>query len=419
MVRFKQILCVLLFTILSGSMMAQNNTNSPYTRYGYGQLSDQGFGNSKAMGGIAYGVRDRLHINPSNPASYTAVDSLTFLFDVGVTLQNTNFSDGKTKINAKNSSFDYVAMQFRLRRGMGLTLGLLPYSNVGYNVKENIESTEDPSMNHTTNYYGEGGMHQLFLGLGMNVFKNFSVGANISYLWGETSKSRAVIYNSSAIYSFSEETNVHVKDIKLDFGAQYTHRFNRKNELIAGVTFTPKRSLNNEAYVETASSILVRKDTVATFEMPNSFGVGFTYRYDNRLTVGLDYTLQKWGDITYMNTENAFCDYSKIAFGAEFLPSYQGRSLFSSLKYRVGAYYSEPYYKAQDADTRATYRAAKEYGVTAGIAVPMVRSRTVLNLSVQYSKVNGQKDNIINENYLRFNIGITFNERWFAKLKVN
>ena len=66
------------------------------------------------MGGIAYGLRNGYQINASNPASYTAIDSLTFLFDAGMTLQNANFKDGNVKTNAKNSSFDYLAMQFRL-----------------------------------------------------------------------------------------------------------------------------------------------------------------------------------------------------------------------------------------------------------------------------------------------------------------
>ena len=93
MVGYKQTLCALLLTILlPGVAIAQNNTNSPYTRYGYGQLADQSFANSKAMGGIAYGLRDGSHINPLNPASYTAIDSLTFLFDGGFSMQNTNFS---------------------------------------------------------------------------------------------------------------------------------------------------------------------------------------------------------------------------------------------------------------------------------------------------------------------------------------
>ena len=101
MVGFKHTLCALLLTMVTGMAIAQNNTNSPYTRYGYGDLSDQSFGNSKAMGGIAFGLRDGAQINPLNPASYTAIDSLTFIFEGGVSLQNMNISGGGVKLNAK------------------------------------------------------------------------------------------------------------------------------------------------------------------------------------------------------------------------------------------------------------------------------------------------------------------------------
>ena len=84
MTLFKRLINICLFCIVATAAMAQSGTNSPYTRYGFGQLSDQSFGNSKAMGGIAYGLRDGLHINAANPASYSAVDSLTFLFDAGM-----------------------------------------------------------------------------------------------------------------------------------------------------------------------------------------------------------------------------------------------------------------------------------------------------------------------------------------------
>ena len=169
MTRFRQTLLVLLLTILSGAMVAQNNTNSPYTRYGYGQLADQGSGNSKAMGGIAYGLRDRYQTNFANPASYTAVDSLTFMFDGGISMQNTNFSNGAVKKNAKNSSFDYITMQFRLSKWGAMSIGLLPYSNVGYSMYESGE-TEDGTP-YVNTFSGEGGLHQLYLGAGFKILK--------------------------------------------------------------------------------------------------------------------------------------------------------------------------------------------------------------------------------------------------------
>ena len=192
MVGFKHTLCALLLTMVTGMAIAQNNTNSPYTRYGYGDLSDQSFGNSKAMGGIAFGLRDGAQINPTNPASYTAIDSLTFLFEGGVSLQNMNISGGGLKLNAKNASFDYLAMQFRLAPWMAMSVGLLPYSNVGYTVSDS--QTTDNGLAYSRSFTGDGGLHQMYVGAGVKVLKNLSVGVNASYFWGDITRTRTIIY---------------------------------------------------------------------------------------------------------------------------------------------------------------------------------------------------------------------------------
>ena len=93
---------------------AENGMNSPYTRYGFGQLSTMELGANKGMGGVGIGLHNSNQINLLNPASYAAVDTLTFLLDIGMSLHNTNFAEGGVKMNARNTTFDYLAMQFRL-----------------------------------------------------------------------------------------------------------------------------------------------------------------------------------------------------------------------------------------------------------------------------------------------------------------
>lgn len=419
MTGFRQTLLVLLLTMLSGAMVAQNNTNSPYTRYGYGQLADQGSGNSKAMGGIAYGLRDKYQTNFVNPASYTAVDSLTFMFDGGISLQNTNFSDGNVKMNAKNSSFDYITMQFRLTKWGAMSIGLLPYSNVGYTLGNYQEIEGTSSDASTTTYSGEGGLHQLYVGAGFKILKNLSVGANISYLWGDITHSRIqrFPYNSST-FGTQKYTGVDITSYKLDLGAQYTQKFGKKHAATVGVVFSPGHDLNNDAYVQNRVGndnygyTATQKDTVLTMGIPTTLGAGVTYVYDDRLTLGVDFMLQKWNSVTFMNQPDAFCNRTKIAFGAEYIPNMMARSYLAHIKYRLGAYYTKPYYKIDGA------RAANEYGVTAGFGLPLPRSRSVLSVSAQYVRTQGTDNRFLNENTLRVCIGVTFNERWFWKRKV-
>ena len=422
MVGFKHTLCALLLTMVTGMAIAQNNTNSPYTRYGYGDLSDQSFGNSKAMGGIAFGLRDGAQINPLNPASYTAIDSLTFLFEGGVSLQNMNISGSGVKLNAKNSSFDYLAMQFRLHPRIAMSIGLLPFSNVGYSVSD---SKVDNGVSQTRSFTGDGGLHQLYGGIGVKVLKNLSLGVNASYFWGDITRTRTIIYPAtSESYSYIQQMGASISDYNLDFGTQYTLDFNKKHSMTIGAVFSPKHKLNNDYTVTTQVSTTNSNNLDATLELPNTFGVGFTYNYDKRLTVGADYSLQQWSKTKFgVNTSDdavredfnetyTYCNRHKVSVGAEYIPNLMGRSYLSHIKYRLGAYYTTPYYKIGGKE------ATREYGVTAGFGLPVPRSRSILSISGQFVRISGQESAFVNENIFRVSIGLTFNERWFFKRRV-
>lgn len=419
MSKIKGLLLMLLCIVICGAMKAQNNTNSPYTRYGYGELADPVTANSKAMGGVAYALRDKMHINFANPASYTAVDSLTFIFDGGVSLQNTNFSDGLMKKNAKNSSFDYVTMEFRAAKWMGISLGLLPYSNIGYNLVGITDGTDDTPANNVT-YTGEGGLHQLYFGAGFKLVKNLSVGANIAYLWGDFERGKAITFSSSTLlYNYAKSMNVAVKSYKLDLGAQYTLKFAKKHDLTLGAIFSPGHEMNSDAGVydqlgnDDMGYTTTERDTVLKCGIPTTIGFGLAYMYDNRLTVGVDGTLQNWNDVYFLNEKNVMCKRAKVSVGAEYYPNPMGRTFFSHVRYRLGAYISKPYYKVDGE------RAAKEFGLTAGFGIPLPKSRSLVNLSAQYVHLKGQKTDFLTENTFRICVGVTFNERWFFKRKVD
>ena len=416
---------LLIFWVMAA--MAQSGSNSPYTRYGFGQLSDQSFGNSKAMGGIAYGLREGLQINAANPASYSAVDSLTFLFDAGMSLQNANFQEKGVKTNAKNSTFDYIAMQFRLGKRMGLTAGFLPFSTVGYNMSktEELANSEDQYGTTTStlkSYTGDGSVQQVFVGLGYKVFNNLSIGANLSYLYGNAIHVSSLTFSNANAHKSVRAEEFKVNDYKLDLGLQYTQPLGQKHKVNLGLVYSYGHDINGKGYSYKETYLLESKypltqtvDTISGgFSLPHSFGAGFTYVYNNRLTVGLDYTLQKWADVKFFNKKGQFTDRSKIAFGAEYRPNPIGRSYFSRIRYRAGAYCSDPYTKVDGKE------GAREYGVSFGFGLPleMYQGRSILSISGQYVKVSPKVKGMLEENYLKINVGLTFNDRWFMKWKV-
>ena len=420
--RYQRLINTCLFCIMATIAMAQTSSNSPYTRYGFGELSDQHFGNSKAMGGIAYGLRNGLQVNAANPASYTAIDSLTFIFDAGLSLQNTNFKENGVSTNAKNSSIDYIAMQFRLNKRMGMAMGFLPYSTVGYDLTQvksinKDEYGEDIESFH--NYKGEGGLQQIFAGLGFKVFNNLSIGANLSYLYGDISYATMTSFNNTNAFSSVRSQKIIINSYKLDLGAQYTQKLGQKHVVNLGATYSYGHNMHSEGYnyTETYDSNSTLQthsgDTINNaFSLPHTFGVGMTYVYDNSLTVGMDYTLQKWADCKYFNKEGQYSDRHKISLGAEYLPNYNGRKFWEVVRYRVGVHYATPYAKVNGQE------GAREYGASFGFGLPIFRSKSILNISGQYIKVSPKVKGMLEENYLRLNIGLTFNERWFMKYKV-
>ena len=88
MIHLKKLLLLSALTVCSGLVTAQTNgSNSPYSRYGFGLLNDRAQGFNKGMSGLAYGMRNGKELNAKNPASYSSIDSLSFIFDIGLSLQ--------------------------------------------------------------------------------------------------------------------------------------------------------------------------------------------------------------------------------------------------------------------------------------------------------------------------------------------
>jgi hypothetical protein len=358
----------------------------------------------------------------------------------GISLQNASISSGGVRKNAKNSSVDYLAVQFRIQPWMGMTIGLLPASYVGYSVADTQTTNGtgiDKTLTYSRQFSGDGGLHEVFGGLGVKVLKNLSIGANFGYLWGDITRSWAMLPSYSGTYNTSKTRTLTITDYKLDFGLQYTQKLDKKHSVTIGAVFSPKHNLHNtynvgfQKYTVSSSDQSVSIVTSSTqkpdasFSLPNTFGIGFTYNYANKLTIGADYSLQKWSkaipklnETSDANTSADFGetyqykDRSKISVGAEYIPNMLGRSYFSLIKYRAGVYYSTPYYEVNGK------RASREFGLTAGFGLPLPRVRSILSISAQYSRVKGLETNMVNENIFRLSIGFTFNETWFFKRRV-
>ena len=247
----KKIIATAFLVGLALQVSAQSGTNSPYSQYGLGALASQATSFNRGMNGLAYGFHEHSQVNYMNPASYASVDSLSFIFDAGVSLQLTNFEEKGKKINAQNADIEYVVASFRAFKHVGVSFGLLPYTNVGYNFSntQNVNafpSTSSPNATYSNTYSGNGGLHLVYLGAGWEPFKGFSFGANIAYLWGTLNRNSTNSYSDSYVNTLSKNYTAQVKSYKADFGVQYTYPIDRKNELTLGLAYSLGHTLNAE-----------------------------------------------------------------------------------------------------------------------------------------------------------------------------
>jgi len=414
---------------------AQNVTNSPYTRYGLGQLSDQTSAMSRGLGGSAYALRDKKFVNFANPASYSAVDSLTMKFDLGMSLQNSNFSDDNdVSLNAKNSSLDYLMLNFRLAPHLGLTAGIMPFAFVGYDYDSVSESTQEEDI--SVNYSGSDGFSQAFIGVGYDVLPNLSVGVNASYLYGTSTKSITQTFpNSSTAYPTVTSESVRIKSYKFDFGLQYQMHYSKDLSAVIGATYSPGVSVNNTSYIArstyTTSGTVdssYRYDLSGAIDYASHYGLGAAISWKSWMFTA-DATYEDWGgcgypqvnlgDLPNESTEdidatsyNSYKDRYRFSIGAQYLPDANGRSLWSLTRYSIGGYMDALQYSFENE------RAAYEYGVSVGLAMPVFRSSSVLSISGQYSILKPQVTGLLEENRFKLTIGLTFNERWFFKRKI-
>lgn len=409
--------------MLSGALWAQSGTNSPYSQYGLGVLADQSQSFSRGMNGVGLGLRRGNAVNTLNPASYSSVDSLTMLFDVALSGQITHFKENGTSVNVNNGNIEYAVGSFRLRRGLGFSFGVLPFSNVGYrySVETPINTTYG---SETETFSGSGGLRQVFVGAGWSITPQLSVGANVSYLWGTLSSAMTSTVNSS-VNTMSHQYSSSVSSYKLDLGVQWTQPLANGDRLTFGAVTSIGHKLNGTPELVIANaSVADTLTSSSAMRLPLSYGVGVAWYKGQQWVVDADVRVSNWGCIDAPVYQNRTADRTvtsawtyknsyRLGVGADYVPNYMGRKYFERIHYKVGAGFATPYYKIGTGD------GPSEFSLSAGFGLPLqnaYNNRSVLNISAQW--VHASAKDRITENMFRVTVGLTFNERWFMKWKV-
>lgn len=409
----KPIRLILALTLIAtgATAFAQSSTTSPYSKVGYGLLSDNASGIQRGMGGVGYAMQNGRVVNVMNPASYAAVDSLTFIWDIGLDLTNLwSQEDGKTGYNF-GGGLDYITAQFRLAKGLGGSIGIIPYSSVGYSFGSDIDNGSEERS-------GSGGLIQLYAGAGYRLFKGLSVGANFSYLFGTTMNYSAVSKMSTSFFQRVME----VRDWNVNIGLQYVFAPRPNDKLVVGLSYQPKMSFHGHTWGLVYDSQDTEQDTVGytslknKFERPHSFGAGVSYEFNRKFLAEVDLTYQKWKDAKYtplVGFEDygmKFDDRWKVAAGLQYTPNKRG-SYVGAMCFRIGGYYNHDY-------INITGNNLRDYGASIGIGLPVPNGKTTINLGFEWKHRYTAPTSMIKEDYFNITLGVCVNEMWFWKSKI-
>ena len=403
------------------SLPAQTIITSPYSRYGIGDLSANSNAWNFAMGGTSIGLRDPHHINFNNPASYTAFDSTSFIFEGGILFNYVSLSTNSQTTTRTYASVGYLTFGLPVTKWWRTSLALLPYSNVGYNISANDNLPEIGNV--TRIYTGSGGINRFIWGNGFKITKNLSVGINASFLFGSMQQESASTFPDSAYYvNFRQDNSIDVGGFYFDYGAQYTAKI-KDLQLTAGAVFGTK--MNVDAKTDYFSSTYFTtngtdypKDTIqslpgihGTITIPMMYGFGLSIEKNDKWLIGADYRWQNWKKYQAFGSSDSLVNSFQISAGAEFVPDINNySSYFKRVRYRFGLMYDNSYLQLRG-------KQLNEYSVSLGLGLPLRGMKTAINLSAELGTRGTTQSNLISETYFNFVLGFSIYERWFLKRK--
>ena len=398
-----------LLLLIAVSLVAQNQTSSPFSAFAYGDLNDNTPNAYRAMGGVSAGMRNNKVINPAQPASYTSCDSLTFMFDIAASAMWSRYSDASGMRNRANGNLEYISLQLPLyKRYIALSAGVLPYSSVGYDIT--IADSINSDYHYTKSYVGEGGISEVYGGLGFNICDWVALGANIYYMFGDIEHLRTLSFTESNLHSTIQDEIMEVSSLRFRYGLQLFHTFGDHSFTLGGI-FENKMKLNSHFYeLETSET-----DTIQVYEglfqTPMIYGGGLSYSWANRLTLAFDYQRQCMSSALYLGLPGQYSglqDRNRYAFGFEYRHNPTGRRYVDRVMWRGGMTIADEYQNTIP---------NKAITASIGVGFPLRAAGTVINTTLEYQH-RGSRAIGLEDNSLRLVINASVAENWFFKRKL-
>jgi hypothetical protein len=450
---YKTLLVIFLIISMTRPQTGWGQDNSPYSRYGIGDIVPSTNISNRGMGGIAAGYSDPLSINFNNPATYALFQTRKeenskklswgrVILDLGVNLESRSLmeKDITGKFVAKNALFSYLQVGLPVRQNLGLSFGLRPVTRISYKINKvgmvYDPNTQLPIDSALTEFTGDGGAYLATMGAGYKLFKNLSIGFNGGYLFGEKdySTKRTLLSDSVSYQRSNNETKTSYGNIFFNAGLQYYAQLGKKIRLTLGVYGNWQQRLNAtrdfvaETFVRDpvqgdirVDSVYEQKGVIGKIIYPASYGIGFVMEKPSEgksrgWQFGMDLVQTQWNNYRYYGEIDSVQNKWELRMGGQLWPSLSSasKSYWSFVSYRVGLFMGADYIRVQNK--------LPQYGISFGLGLPLSYTRqnpnqaTMINVAAEYIK-RGNNSNLLKENLFRLSVGFALSDLWFIKRK--
>ncbi|WP_424002816.1 hypothetical protein [Maribacter sp. IgM3_T14_3] len=417
--------------ITTVGMYAQDGTVSPYSFFGIGDIKSTSTVENQMMGGIGV-YADSIHINLKNPAAYgklglEVMDKEGLVtYTAGVSNKQFTLKSFTEEQQSSVTTLDYLALGFSVGNGLGMGFGIMPYSSVGYNF---VEERTNTSGSLTNVYNGTGGLNRAFYSIGYEIIQDLSIGATVNFNFGTLESERLQQVEDIQFGTFDRRSS-RVNGFDFNYALNYSPLIKGNQRLYSSVRVNTQGNLVSEndrqiGSFSVASGVTIEEVEVnlaaqnlsnTELKIPTTTTLGLGYGEDYKWFVGAEYSFQQMSSFenSFLGAESVtYEDASSMAFGAFITPDYDSFSSYlKRVTYRAGLRLDKTGMLVNDVDIN-------NFGITFGLGLPLGRSFSNLNLGFEFGKKGTTRANLIEESYFKFNVGISLNDRWFQKRKIN
>ena len=415
----RKYICIIILTFSVMTLFAQNNTSSPYSGFGIGELEMSSGGRNTAMGHTGIALRSNLFLNTANPASLTAIDPQGFLFDMGLNFKYTQLKNATKTVDVNDGNLSWIQMGFPISKKLFGGISLNPKSSVGYNIYTE-KTLGGTSIFYPAIYEGTGGLSEAAGLLAFKLNKNISLGAKGGYLWGnvtQTIEQSVDIY--STIYYVTQEEKIQYSGAYINLGTQISVPVSAKTSIMLGGVIGLSSKLNSETsttitkgYGSSSEEMSSDVITSRSMKLPLDIGGGISLLYGYKWVATFDYKRSNWKEATLEINPRNLGTNTSYRTGLEFAPKNDPRVFRQVARFRLGYRYETGYLKLYNNQIH-------EQALTFGVGVPIRKGRNYANFSFEAGSRGTLKAHLVQEKFVKLTCSFNLWENWFVKRQID